>query len=170
MHCTFTSRKYKEKNIFCQKKIFGLKNQKNPSDFRKNNYVKDSLHWFWQTNMYLTKSEPKNPDLLTKSLKFVISKAVQKSIILTGYMMTDLKWSNTLTLTAEKVMINSGMEQGGGGGGGASPPHRTQNHLRESRKLTHILSKMSPKCRKSRVIPSHWKFLDPPLEIMTLWK
>ena len=35
VHCTFTSRKYKEKNVFCQKKIFGLENKKNPSDFRK---------------------------------------------------------------------------------------------------------------------------------------
>ena len=59
--------------------------------------------------MYLTKTEPKNPDLLTKSFKFVISKAAQKSIILSGYMMTDLKCSNTLTLTAEKVMIKSYM-------------------------------------------------------------
>ena len=41
--------------------------------------------------------------------------------------------------------------------------HQTQNHLRESPKFMYILSKISPKCRKLRVIPSHRKFLDPPL-------
>ena len=97
-----------KKMYFVRKKSLASKIKKS-FWFQKNNYVKDLLHWFWQTNVYLTKTEPKNPDLLTKSFKFVISKAAQKSIILSGYMMTDLKWSNTLTLTAEKVMIKSYM-------------------------------------------------------------
>ena len=54
-----------------------------------------------------------------------------------------------------------GWIQGGGWGG------CTQDFKGESPHITHKLSKISPKCRISRVIPSHQEFLDPPLLTIT---
>ena len=49
------------------------------------------------------------------------------------------------------------------GGDGGMHPHRTHDYKGESPHITHKLSKIGPKCRKQRVIPSNREFLDPPL-------
>ena len=43
------------------------------------------------------------------------------------------------------------------------PPHRTQDYKGKSPHITHKSSNIGPKCQKSRLIPSHREFLDPPL-------
>ena len=50
-----------------------------------------------------------------------------------------------------------------GGMGGCIPPHLAHDYKWEIPHVTHKLSKIGPKCRKQRVIPSHREFLDPPL-------
>ena len=68
----------------------------------------------------------------------------------------NLSFSKTLQDCVEQGWIQ-------GGGMGDASPHRTQAYKGESPNIMHKLSKIGPKCRKQRVIPSHREFLDPPL-------